>query len=42
MEVRLQFANDIIDDIIDSADNPLTVGPYNITRTHLNKQSSNF
>ena len=28
MEVRLQFANDIIDDIIDSADNPLTVGPY--------------
>lgn len=27
MEVRLQFANDIIDDIIDSADNPLTVGP---------------
>ncbi|XP_064396312.1 DNA-directed RNA polymerase, mitochondrial-like isoform X2 [Halichondria panicea] len=24
MEVRLQFANDIIDDIIDSADNPLT------------------
>ena len=26
LKERLQYANDIMDDILDSADNPLTVG----------------
>ena len=28
LKERLQYANDIMDDILDSADNPLTVGEW--------------
>ncbi len=34
LEIRLQFANDILDDVIDSADHPLTVSASQLIHPH--------